>query len=68
MVVGRHGGRVEVTAGVLADTNGIAILAQQQFPPHVLANARTVSSWLGPYLSSPATRPVLDVGPAASPE
>lgn len=66
MVLGRRGGQVTVTGGVLAATNGIDILEQHQFPPHVVANARTVSSWLGPYLSSPATRPVLDAAPPAS--
>ncbi len=48
------GGALVVANGVLAHTNGIALLAEQGFGPGVEANAGKVFDWLHAYLAQPA--------------
>jgi len=47
-------GRLVLAPGVLAHTNGIALLASRGFGPQVEANAGKVFDWLGGYLAHPA--------------
>jgi hypothetical protein len=47
-------GALTVDAGVLAHTNGIALLAQRGFGPQVEAGAGKVFDWLSAYLAHPA--------------
>lgn len=48
------GGALTVTAGVLAHTNGIALLSARGFGADVEANAGKVFDWLSGYLAHPA--------------
>lgn len=47
-------GILALTPGVLAHTNGIALLAERGFGPEVEANAGKVFDWLSAYLAHPA--------------
>lgn len=47
-------GALSVSGGVLAHTNGIALLAQRGFGPQVEAGAGKVFDWLNGYLAHPA--------------
>ena len=47
-------GTLSLTSGVLAHTNGIALLAERDFGPAVEANAGRVFDWLSAYLAHPA--------------
>jgi hypothetical protein len=52
--IGRDGaGRLVVSPGVLAQTNGVELLARHGFGPQVEQRAAKVSRWLGEYLASP---------------
>lgn len=48
------GGVLTLAPGVLAHTNGIALLASRGFGPEVEANAGKVFDWLSGYLAHPA--------------
>jgi hypothetical protein len=53
--VGRGGtGKLALCAGVLAQTNGVELLARHGFGEEVEMRAAKVSCWLGEYLASPA--------------
>ena len=47
-------GRLALAPGVLAHTNGIALLARRGFGPEVEASAGKVFDWLSAYLAQPA--------------
>ncbi|KQX00235.1 hypothetical protein ASC94_30355 [Massilia sp. Root418] len=47
-------GRLHVRPGVLAHTNGLALLAQRGFGPAIESKAGKVHAWLGDYLAHPA--------------
>jgi hypothetical protein len=52
--VGKDGdGRLVLSAGVLAQTNGVELLARHGFGAQVELRAEKVSRWLGAYLASP---------------
>lgn len=59
-------GKLTLAPGVLAHTNGIALLAQRGFGARVEANAAKVFDWLSSYLAGPAGGGAL-LGAAASP-
>jgi hypothetical protein len=60
-------GRLVLEPGVLAHTNGIALLAQRGFGPAIEARAGRVFDWLGGYLAHPGECDgVLAGAPAAS--
>jgi hypothetical protein len=46
-------GVLTLAPGLLAHTNGIALLAQRDFGPQIEANAAKVFDWLGAYLAQP---------------
>jgi hypothetical protein len=46
-------GALTLAPGLLAHTNGIALLAQRGFGPEIEANATTVFDWLSAYLAQP---------------
>lgn len=46
-------GKLALSSGVLAQTNGIALLAQQGFGERIEHNAGKVSEWLSAYLAHP---------------
>ena len=48
------GGKLALMPGVLAHTNGIALLAAHSFGADIEANASKVFDWLGAYLAHPA--------------
>ena len=50
-------GRLLLAPGVLAHTNGIALLAQRGFGAQVEANAGKVFTWLSAYLTQPLAQP-----------
>ena len=47
-------GKLVLGEGLLAHTNGIAMLAQRGFGPAIEANAAKVADWLSAYLAHPA--------------
>jgi hypothetical protein len=49
----RVDGRLALESGVLADTNGIALLSAHGFGPQVQQNAVKVAHWLSGYLGQP---------------
>jgi hypothetical protein len=51
--IGRTGGELRMTPGVLARTNGVELLAKQGFGTQVEQRAAKVARWLGDYLASP---------------
>jgi hypothetical protein len=44
---------LQLRPGVLADTNGVALLSQQGFAPQVQQKAARVARWLERYLAEP---------------
>lgn len=48
-----EGGALTLAPGLLAHTNGIALLAQRGFGARIEANAAKVFDWLGAYLAQP---------------
>jgi hypothetical protein len=44
-------------AGVLSDTNGIALMRQQGFDPRLVDEAFVIARWLGDYLTHPSEPP-----------
>lgn len=48
-------GTLTVTPGVLAHTNGLALLAQRGFSGEIEAKAAAVFDWLGAYLAQPGS-------------
>lgn len=73
LCVGTGGdGKLALAPGVLAHTNGIALLAQRGFGPRIEGNAGKVFDWLSEYLAHPdggagvlgAGKPGQDAAPA----
>lgn len=54
LCVSADGGRLQVRPGVLAHTNGLALLSRRGFGPAIEARAARVHAWLGDYLAHPA--------------
>ncbi|SFV07617.1 MutS-related protein [Pseudoduganella namucuonensis] len=54
LCVGEEGGRLRVRPGVLARTNGIALLAERGFGPAIESKALSVHNWLSDYLAHPS--------------
>jgi hypothetical protein len=52
--IAREGTALALRAGVLLDTNGVALLGAQGFPPEVAQKAARVAHWLGGYLAEPS--------------
>jgi len=54
LCIGRDGeGRLVLAPGVLAQTNGIALLASQGFGAEIEGKAKKVADWLESYLGQP---------------
>ncbi len=48
---------LQLLPGVLADTNGIALLSKNGFDTEIEADARAVLNWIGDYLAHPTENP-----------
>ncbi|CAN7674067.1 DNA mismatch repair protein MutS [Pseudoduganella sp. LjRoot289] len=53
LCVSAEGGQLRVRPGVLAHTNGLALLGARGFGPAIEAKAAQVHNWLGEYLAHP---------------
>jgi DNA mismatch repair ATPase MutS len=67
--IAREGEALVMRTGVLLDTNGVALLGAQGFPPEVAQKAAHVAHWLGGYLAAPsAAAGVLHAHASAAPD
>jgi DNA mismatch repair ATPase MutS len=67
--IAREGGALAVCAGVLLETNGVALFGAQGFAPVIAEKAERVARWLGGYLAEPSAaagvlRPAVSAAPA----
>jgi hypothetical protein len=66
--IAREGDALALCAGVLLDTNGVALLGAQGFSPEIAQQAARVAHWLGGYLAEPAAAAgVLHASASAAP-
>jgi hypothetical protein len=58
--IAREAQGLTLRPGVLVETNGVSLLARQDFAPEISDKAGRVAQWLGQRLSEPASAPTFD--------